>query len=273
MRASTAAHNSARFTYVSPAGDLGNSNGSVIDGGYFENYGALSALEIARSARVALKDEQPGVKLVILMISSDPSLESSHTLVRIKRSGTAEMPGERRGAGGRTGSPAFEKLRGRRTTSRSTPRRSRTPCSTSSSRRSRGWQNVREAHGNRAAAELAVEVCSEFPDAQRLAAGSVRELSPQDAGRRHLDDFKNASVADAEPVEVKPDSPYFAHLAMCEGGAPGAPAPVQPPLGWMLSKATQDHFRDLLTSCGNDAELGRLELALGKPPAQRAAAQ
>ena len=83
MRASTAAHNSARFTYVSPAGDLGNKNGSVIDGGYFENYGALSALELARAARVALKDEKPGVKLVILMISSDPGLESSHTLVRI----------------------------------------------------------------------------------------------------------------------------------------------------------------------------------------------
>ena len=83
VRASTAAHNSARFTYVSPAGDLGNNKGSVIDGGYFENYGALSALEIARTARVALKDEQPGVKLVILMISSDPGLESSHMLVRI----------------------------------------------------------------------------------------------------------------------------------------------------------------------------------------------
>ena len=55
----------------------------MIDGGYFENYGALSALEIARAAKVALKDAQPAVKLVILMISSDPSLEGSHMLVRI----------------------------------------------------------------------------------------------------------------------------------------------------------------------------------------------
>ncbi len=53
VRASTAAHNSARFSYVSPAGDLGNGNGSVIDGGYFENYGALSALELARAAKAA----------------------------------------------------------------------------------------------------------------------------------------------------------------------------------------------------------------------------
>ena len=74
MRASTAAHNSARFTYISPAGDLGDQHGSAIDGGYFENYGALSALELARAARLALKKETPGVKLVILMISSDPGL-------------------------------------------------------------------------------------------------------------------------------------------------------------------------------------------------------
>ena len=78
VRASTAAHNSARFSYISPAGNLGRRkdqrrdskgwptdwkslkgawnawlaewNGSVIDGGYFENYGALSALELARAA-------------------------------------------------------------------------------------------------------------------------------------------------------------------------------------------------------------------------------
>ncbi len=43
-----------------------------------------------------------------------------------------------------------------------------------------GLENVREAHGNRAAAELAVEVCTEFPDAQKLVTGSVRGmLSPQ----------------------------------------------------------------------------------------------
>ena len=275
VRASTAAHNSARFTYVSPAGDLGNSKGSVIDGGYFENYGALSALEISRSARVALKDEQPGVKLVILMISSDPSLESSHTLVRINevRNGRKCLVSvaERE----RTGSPGHSEKHPRPPNYFSLdPEEVENALLNEFLAPFQGLENVREAHGNRAAAELAVEVCTEFPDAQKLVTGSVRGmLSPQTQTAATLDDSKNASVADAEPVEVKPDSPYFAHLAMCEGGAPGAPAPVQPPLGWMLSKATQDHFRDHLTSCGNDAELGRLELALGKPPAQRAAAQ
>ena len=55
----------------------------MIDGGYFENFGALSALELAHAARAALKDETPKVKLVILMISSDPDLDGNHMLVRI----------------------------------------------------------------------------------------------------------------------------------------------------------------------------------------------
>ncbi len=50
VRASAAAHNSARFTYVSPAGDLGNGKGSVIDGGYFENSGAFQRSR-SRAAR------------------------------------------------------------------------------------------------------------------------------------------------------------------------------------------------------------------------------
>jgi hypothetical protein len=70
----------------------------VIDGGYFENYGALSALEIARAAKVALKDAQPAVKLVILMISSDPSLEGSHMLVRINEVKDGRKCLEHRGA-------------------------------------------------------------------------------------------------------------------------------------------------------------------------------
>src|SRR5262249_51097430 len=83
VRASTAAHNSARFTYISPAGNLGDTYGSVIDGGYFENFGALTALEIARAAEAALEKEKPRIKLVILMISSDPDLDKAHALVRI----------------------------------------------------------------------------------------------------------------------------------------------------------------------------------------------
>ena len=88
VRLSTAAHNSARFTYVSPAGDLGRDLGYVIDGGYFENYGALTALELARRAIKALEGEE--VKLVVLQISSDPGLDKNEARVRILSSGSAK---------------------------------------------------------------------------------------------------------------------------------------------------------------------------------------
>src|SRR5262249_13697398 len=54
----TAVLNSARFTYVSPPGRMwstqGNhikDNGFIVDGGYFENFGAITALQLMRSAR------------------------------------------------------------------------------------------------------------------------------------------------------------------------------------------------------------------------------
>lgn len=50
MRLSTSAHNSARFTYVSPAGTVHANGGKilehVVDGGYFENSGAATAADL-----------------------------------------------------------------------------------------------------------------------------------------------------------------------------------------------------------------------------------
>ncbi len=57
MRLSTAAHVSARFTYVSPAGSLvkdGKLAGHVVDGAYFENSGSATAGEILNAARRVL---------------------------------------------------------------------------------------------------------------------------------------------------------------------------------------------------------------------------
>jgi len=84
MRLATAVLNSARFTYVSPAGWIrshatakdGNEKPyydelRIVDGGYFENYGAETAYELAR--RVLAKTNR---KLVILQITSDPALQS-----------------------------------------------------------------------------------------------------------------------------------------------------------------------------------------------------
>ena len=78
---STAAHNSARFTYISPAGDLidrdGNPHGFVIDGGYFENYGAQTAVELARKAKDVMG---ASIRIVILQISSDPTMVVDKTV-------------------------------------------------------------------------------------------------------------------------------------------------------------------------------------------------
>jgi hypothetical protein len=83
-----------------------------------------------------------------------------------------------------------------------------------------------------------------------------------------LDKAKNETVTNSSPVKASHDNPYFAHLAMCEEGQP---APVQPPLGWVLSQATQEAFGKLLNQCGNDHELSQLEIALGRQAPQQGA--
>jgi hypothetical protein len=84
---STAVHTSARFTYVSPPGTIQGKERTrqVVDGGYFENSGTLTAGEIAR-ALVAARDRYcvrqpqpeaarcapPPIEPVVLMVSNDP---------------------------------------------------------------------------------------------------------------------------------------------------------------------------------------------------------
>lgn len=68
IRASTAAHNSARFSYVSPAGTLVSGNevkGHIIDGGYFENNGAETLLEIYNALKVKHRN------IIIVAITND----------------------------------------------------------------------------------------------------------------------------------------------------------------------------------------------------------
>lgn len=82
VRLSTAAHNSARFSYVSPAGRLATypadeGRGWVIDGGYFENFAALTALDLVRAALAAIAAEHGRddlVRPVVIQISSDPGV-------------------------------------------------------------------------------------------------------------------------------------------------------------------------------------------------------
>jgi hypothetical protein len=74
---STAAHMSARFTYVSPAGSLdkgGRTYGRVVDGGYFENSGATATLAILQTIdQLAEKDPRWNlVERYVIHISNEP---------------------------------------------------------------------------------------------------------------------------------------------------------------------------------------------------------
>jgi len=69
---STAVHNSARFTYVSPAGHLnrddGREYGHLVDGGYFENSGLASLREVYDLLTKSRSDLQP----YVLYLCNDP---------------------------------------------------------------------------------------------------------------------------------------------------------------------------------------------------------
>ena len=75
IRLSTAAHNSARFPYVSPAGTMygadAANHGHIIDGGYFENFGAITAAELLDAIPDHVRDN---VRPIVILISSDPDL-------------------------------------------------------------------------------------------------------------------------------------------------------------------------------------------------------
>ena len=70
LKLSTAAHNSARFTYVSPAGRIQRNDtlefGHVVDGGYFENSGLATLREILE----ALPPDH--AQAIVLYLCNDP---------------------------------------------------------------------------------------------------------------------------------------------------------------------------------------------------------
>jgi len=75
VRLSTAASNSARFPFVSPPGEIFRQEprkliDRIADGGYLENFGVLSAIDLVDAIRVL----QPALKPFVLVISNDPNL-------------------------------------------------------------------------------------------------------------------------------------------------------------------------------------------------------
>ena len=77
LTVATAAHNTARFPYVSPAGRIrdasGADHGHVVDGGYFENSGADTARDVIGVLRAAFPD--PAIRFVVLVLRNTPDRE------------------------------------------------------------------------------------------------------------------------------------------------------------------------------------------------------
>lgn len=68
---STAVHNSARFPYISPMGTLADGT-HVADGGYFDNSGAATALDVLRLLRDKLEQHPRELALNIIFIINEP---------------------------------------------------------------------------------------------------------------------------------------------------------------------------------------------------------
>ncbi len=230
MPASTAGHNSARFTYVSPAGKLVPPNpkdggprdfGFLLDGGYFENFGAVTALQLLREARQAVGAEN--VRPIILQISSDPSL-SPRDRARMHRDASL--------CNLRAGTLPFEPDDGGDWLS---------SFGTELTAPIAGIVASRVAHGTLASEELAFALCT----AQRRS----RDGGPPDT--LNLLHSVKEGVPSVEADPGPPEEPaQYAHLVMCdEEGA------TLPPLGWTLSSPIRGKFVEILHQCGNAEEL------------------
>ncbi|HSY54864.1 MAG TPA: hypothetical protein VK834_00265 [Bradyrhizobium sp.] len=262
LRLSTAAHNSARFTYISPAGNLSSATktehnrGYVIDGGYFENYGAETALELANKAIKAINDavgpehlkHQSKVKLVILQISSDPTLQSDRTLVRVDTQGNDCVVSsfEPEKVKSDPADPAnYLEFKDAVFGNKNEGEGYVLPSANELSAPLVGIMSVREAHGTIAAEELASSVCEGKRNVQQAAQNQLP--------------VNVAEVTGSTKIE---SPPHFAHLAMCQVSTKGTPG-ITPPLGWVLSDQTRDRFKDILDDCGNPDQLKELASALG----------
>ncbi|ACK49786.1 hypothetical protein Msil_0816 [Methylocella silvestris BL2] len=267
VRASTASHNSARFTYVSPAGNLApqhKNRGYVIDGGYFDNYGAATALEISREAERAIKQQygDKSVRRVVLLISSDPGLDEARARVRLRQRKadgqcvlSTATPADTQDADNyfpfkdATGSLSND---GEKGVVFSSYNELTAPLF--------GVMSVREAHGTRAAEELAAEICAEQPVSQ--AAPKAADQSQKVAA--NLAAAADATLLSTQPLPARADGSFFAHLAMCDAETNDMrPPPAAPPLGWVLSTDTRTKIGDFLSHCDNNRERAALETALG----------
>lgn len=98
LRVSTVVHNSSRFAYISPAGRVrtrnGEDRGHVVDGGYFENTGAETLVDLLGALRAAAGSRH--VRFVALVLRNTPDAErpaeAAATWQETRRLGEAFAP-------------------------------------------------------------------------------------------------------------------------------------------------------------------------------------
>jgi hypothetical protein len=77
LRVSTTVHNSSRFPYISPAGRVrsvtGEDRGHVVDGGYFENTGADTLVDVIGALRAAGRAGR--VRIIAVILRNTPEAE------------------------------------------------------------------------------------------------------------------------------------------------------------------------------------------------------
>lgn len=81
IRLSTAVHNSARFSYVSPAGTVKKADGEIwghlVDGGYFENSGTTTLHEVYDAIKEQAGKKWSQLLPIVIMITNDPKLDDA----------------------------------------------------------------------------------------------------------------------------------------------------------------------------------------------------
>jgi hypothetical protein len=72
IRLSTAVHQSARFTYFSPAGRFPADGTHVVDGGYFENSGATTLVDVLAAIKRHIDNRKLKIQPRLVLIDNDP---------------------------------------------------------------------------------------------------------------------------------------------------------------------------------------------------------
>ncbi|WP_034995257.1 patatin-like phospholipase family protein [Beijerinckia mobilis] len=268
MKLSAAAHNSARFSYISPAGKIvpnppkGKDGkqwaykddekwppylGFVIDGGYFENFGALTALELGREIERVSKSGQKNIRLIYLQISSDPGLDE-RTMARIKspskKSCSIPKVGEQQ-----PHSNDFSQFLTFRPPSKNfftSPPHDGGDFETSFLTQIfgplAGVLSARIAHGTAASWELAYKTCVVQLD------GGENSQSPVFVHLSMLNDRDCQNIGEENsPSDSKRENKNVRLAA---------------PLGWVMSKATNLSIKRWVNQCGNAKELTKVTDAI-----------